>query len=316
MKKVVVVLALFLLFVTTGCFPISFKDLTREQIVERTVKFEEGVEKKVVVIPVYGIIASDNTNKGGDSITGVNRIREFLNAVEADENVVAVILEIDSPGGAAGESDAMYKLITDFKERTKLPVIAVCENLAASGGYYVACAADQIFASPMSITGSIGVIMHHIIIKGLLEDILKVEVVTIKSGEYKDIISPFRQMKEEERQYLQDLINRSYSRFKEVVSTARKMELSQVNTVADGKIYVGEQALKAGLVDKIGYLDDAVDAIKELTGHDKLNVVKYKKRVPFTSFMEVKSDNFIESYSSVLMKYSGLPMYLWKQGVK
>ena len=188
----------------------------------------------------------------------------------------ALIVRINSPGGTITASDVLYHEIRAFKQRRKIPVIAAIMDVGASGGYYAALAADQIFAHPTTITGSIGVIMVTVNAQGLLEKI-GVAPLAIKSGPIKDAGSPFRALTDEERAVFQAVIDDMYGRFVRLVVQSRKIPEERVRSFADGRIYTADQARALGLVDRIGYLDDAVAVARQAAALDSARVVMYHR---------------------------------------
>jgi protease-4 len=187
-----------------------------------------------------------------------------------------VVLRINSPGGTVTASDILYHEITRFKMRRKIPVVASILDVGASGGYYVALAADRIVAHPTTVTGSIGVLMLTVNASGLLEKI-GVSANYVKSGEFKDMGSPFRAIRPEERALFQDLIDRFYGRFVELVARSRKLDEARVRSIADGRVHTAAEAIQLGLVDQIGYLEDAIDAAKTAAGVTDASIVSYHR---------------------------------------
>src|SRR5207249_10158147 len=205
----------------------------------------------------------------------VARIKDELTLAAEDEHIKALLLRINSPGGTVTASDIIYHEIMAFKQKRKIPVVAVIMDLGASGGYYIAVTGDRIIAHPTSVTGSVGVIMLRVSAEGLLQKI-GVEASAIKSGAKKDIGSPFRPMTEDERAIFQSMINGFFSRFLEVVTKGRKaLPADQLKLIADGRVLTGPQAVQLGLVDQVGYLDDGIAAAKQLAGLADARVVMY-----------------------------------------
>jgi protease-4 len=190
--------------------------------------------------------------------------------------VRAVLLRINSPGGTVTASDILYHDIMRFKERRKIPVVASILDVGASGGYYVALAADRILAHPTTVTGSIGVLMLTVNAGGLLEKI-GVSASYVKSGEFKDMGSPFRSLRPEEQALFQELIDRFYGRFVELVARSRRLDEARVRAFADGRVYTASQALALGLVDQIGYLDEAIATAKSAAGLTEAKVIAYHR---------------------------------------
>src|SRR5438445_9901908 len=219
------------------------------------------------MMDIYGVISEKgSSNRLSESEDLVARIKEELTLAAEDSRIKALLLRINSPGGTVTASDVIYHEISEFKAKQKVPVVAVIMDIGASGGYYVAVAADRIIAHPTSVTGSVGVIMLRVNAEGLLQKI-GVEAGAMKSGAKKDIGSPFRPMSEEERAIFQSMINGFQSRFLEVVTKGRKaLPTDQLKLIADGHVLTGPQAVQFGLVDQVGYLDDGIAAAKKLAG--------------------------------------------------
>lgn len=218
---------------------------------------------KIAVIEIRGVI----TQSSG--------IIEELQQYGEDEGVKAIVLRIDSPGGGVGPSQEIYREV--MKIRSKKKVVTSMGSVAASGGYYIACASDLILANPGTITGSIGVIMEFTNFEELLKKI-GIKGVVVKSGEYKDLGSPLREMSPEEKRILQSVLDNVHQQFIQAVMEGRKMDRERVLQVADGRILTGEQAKQLGLVDQIGNLQDAIDAAAKLVGIEGKPTVLYPKR--------------------------------------
>lgn len=206
----------------------------------------------------------------------VDQLERFKN----ESSIQGLIIRVDSPGGAVAPSQEIYESIKLFRE-TGRPVVVSVSSLCASGAYYAAMGADKIVANNGSLIGSIGVIMQFPQVKGLMDKV-GIEMTTIKSGEFKDTGSPFRKHLPTESSYLQSVIDDTYSQFVEVVSTERKIELSEMKKMAQGQIYTGRQAEKLGLIDTIGTYDVALSMIGKLANIDgKPSIIKERKRVSF-----------------------------------
>ena len=232
---------------------------------------------KILLIDVSGLLSSAKPDRLFDRPSLPSRIKEELTKAGEDAHIKAIVLRINSPGGTVTASDILYHEIRTFKEKKKIPVIASIMDLGTSGGYYVAVAADRIIAHPSTITGSVGVIMMTLNAEGLLEKI-GVEPLTIVSGLKKSMGSPFRAMTKEERAIFQSVIGSLYERFVKVVQEGRpSMEKDAVRRLADGRIYSAEQAHHLGLVDTIGYLDDAIDLAKHKAGLKNATVITYHR---------------------------------------
>jgi len=222
---------------------------------------------KIAVVEVKGVI----TQSSG--------VIEEIEQYTADEGVKAIILRVDSPGGGVGPSQEIYREIMRIKSNSKKKVVTSMGSVAASGGYYIAAASDLIVANPGTITGSIGVIMQFSNLEELLRKI-GVKGVVIKSGEHKDIGSPFREMTPEEKRLMQDVLDNVHEQFIQAVAEGRRMDRAKVAQIADGRILTGEQAKNLGLVDELGNLQDTIDITAKLAGIvGKPNVLYPKKRL-------------------------------------
>jgi len=196
------------------------------------------------------------------STSGITPARVFdLLEQAADPNIKAVVVRINSPGGSVVASDEIYHALLDFEK----PVVIWMGDTAASGGYYISCGGDYVFAHPGTLTGSIGVISQFLNVEELMEKI-GVDATVITSGPSKDMGSLFREMTEEEQALWRSIIDEVYDGFVEIVAQARDLPLEDVRELADGRVYTGQQALELGLVDEVGTSDDAVAKAAELGG--------------------------------------------------
>ncbi|THB65393.1 MAG: signal peptide peptidase SppA, partial [Desulfovibrio sp.] len=186
---------------------------------------------------------------------------DFIAELREDPEVVGVVIRVESPGGGIGPSQEIHRAVKKLAERK--PVVVSMGALAASGGYYVSCPADSIYANPGTLTGSIGVIMQVTNLEGLM-DTLGIDHQSFISGPFKDTPSPFGNMTLEEEAYLQGIIMDLHDQFVLDVAEGRAMDEGDVRELADGRIYTGRQALQNGLVDQLGGLEDAFDALKQL----------------------------------------------------
>ena len=228
---------------------------------------------KVAVIPLSGTIAG--VSQQGLLTTGgisPNLVRSYLKKAESDGGVKAVVLRINSPGGSAAASQEIASEIRRFKDDTDKPVVVSMADVAASGGYYISVYADKIVANPGTLTGSIGVISQFIYIEGLLEK-LGLELEIIKTGEHKDM--GIRPLTDEERQIMQDITDDLYKQFVVAVAEGRSLPVADVETLATGQLYTGDQALALGLVDELGGVDRAIELAASLAGITAPEVEEY-----------------------------------------
>lgn len=249
---------------------------------------------KVALIRVEGPII--------DSKDTVDQIKDFVK----DPSTKAIVLRVDSPGGAVAPSQEIYEEVR--KAITKKKIVVSMGSVAASGGYYIAAPASRIFANPGTLTGSIGVIMEIPNFQGLMNKLgIKTEVV--KSGRHKDIASIFRGIKKEDREILQGVLDNVHDQFITAVADGRKMLREDVNKIADGRVFTGEQALKAGLVDELGDLEDAVKAAAKLSGirGEPVVITKKEKFSFFNLLRDEVPKELKDLFPSVKVKYLFAP---------
>jgi protease IV len=242
---------------------------------QQTVVTQGGLDQ-VAVVDISGVIVDEVTS--GDpfaldqGVAPVRDLKKVLTHLAKEDQVKAVVLRINSPGGAVVASDELYLAIKELAN--KKPVVAQLNDLAASGGYYAALGANHIVANKASITGSIGVIAQFPEFTELFNKI-GVEVHTIKSGQYKDIGAVDRPLTAEEQAILQSIIDDAYDQFVTAVATGRNLPEDQVRVLADGRIYSGQQALDAKLVDELGTFDDALKRASQLAKIENPTIVEY-----------------------------------------
>lgn len=273
---------------------------------------------KVLLIEISGVISSQEGDGFVPAPNLIASVKEQLTRAAQDENVKAVVLRINTPGGTVTASDIIHHELKAFKTSRKIPVVASIMDVGASGGYYIAAAADTVLAHPSSVTGSIGVIMLTVNARGLLEKV-GLEATAVTSGPRKDMGSPFRTMTAEERAIFQGLIDSFYQRFLTVVHEGRPLlQMDQIKKLADGRIYTGDQAKAAGLVDEIGYLEDAVELAKKKAGLTEARVVMYKRPGEYSNnvYSKLVAPSPLVSLGNLdLMSFvrGGTPqfMYLW-----
>ncbi|MGE5190565.1 MAG: signal peptide peptidase SppA [Gemmatimonadota bacterium] len=236
---------------------------------------------KVGVLPVTGLIA--------DSEATIENLRKFAK----DDSIKAIVVRLNTPGGGVGPSQEIYEEIRKLKG--KKPVVSSMGAVAASGGYYIACGSQKIYANPGTITGSIGVIMQFVNVKDLIEKI-GVKGVVVKSGELKDAGSPFRDMTPEERQYLQGVIDNVHAQFVKAVADGRGLDVEGVRKIADGRVFSGEQAMALGLVDALGNQEDAVAEaarMAKIEGEPRV-VMPPKKKLSILDLLREEAKSIID----------------------
>ena len=232
----------------------------------------------LALVPFDNIFKSNNDQIGiitiDYPITSSDDFSRELDYLINKKNIKDIVIRLNTPGGGVAASQEIFSRIIREREEHDINFVASISSVAASGGYYIAIATNKIFANPGSITGSIGVIMEYPIIEELM-DRIGIEFNTIKSSEYKDSGSPFREMSENETLYFQDLIDDLYEQFINEVSKQRNIPINKVKDIANGKIYSGKQALEIGLIDTLGTLNDAIGYLKDLNSfNEDIKLVK------------------------------------------
>lgn len=256
-----------------------------EELVEGSIL----ADGKVAVIRVNGVIESDGPRSMGEAVV------RMLRQARDDKDVKAVLLRVNTPGGGVTASDEIYHAIKQVRAKGK-PVVVYMETMATSGGFYIACAADKVFANETTLTGSIGVIIGSYNLTGLMDKV-GVKPMVFRSGEFKDTLSPTREMRDDEIEYIQSLVDESYTKFLGLVAEARGLDPEVLrNGLADGRIMSGATAKEVGLIDECGYLDDALAAVKKLAGDSDLAVVEYRSVPKLSDILALgaKSDSKIE----------------------
>jgi protease-4 len=271
----------------TGCTRMRFviDAVPSEDKLTETVVMEDPAatsRAKVALIDVTGLIA-DAPRPGllGTGENPVSRFIESLQKAQNDESVRAVIIRINSPGGTVGASDVMYREVVHFKEASKKPVVIQMGEIAASGGYYLACGGDEIVAMPTTITGSIGVIIQTInFADGMNRIGIRADAIT--SGPNKDMGNPLEPMTKEHRELLQGLVDEFYANFKTLVVNRRPtLSPNDLEWITDGRVITGQRAVEVGLVDQLGGVREAFAAAKSRAGIESAKLVKYHRPVEY-----------------------------------
>ena len=278
MKSLYLIAGMLVLALLTACAGPKVKLFTdaTDPLKEFTIEGSGG--DKILLVSIRGLI-SDNPQKGllSSSPSMVQQVVSQLKKAEQDKGIKAVLFKINSPGGTITASDLLYHEILSYKERTKAKVIVCMMDMATSGGYYMSLPADMIMAHPTSLTGSVGVIFLQPKVMGLM-DKLGLGVDVKKYGKNKDMGSPFRESTEEEQKLFQITINHLGERFTSLVQMHRKLDPQALAEISTARLFLAEEALRLGLIDKIGYLSDAVKETKllaNLSGDSR--VVLYRR---------------------------------------
>jgi protease IV len=294
---------LILSWVTNALSSVAFSNIesswtevfsaAEEPFIEEVIE-EGNASKKIAVLEVNGAIQDTGDVTSFFESPGYNHsaFMKNLEHVKEDNDVKAIILKVNSPGGGVVESAEIHDKLVEISEETKKPIYISMGSMAASGGYYISAPADKIYASPETLTGSLGVIMQGVNYSGLAEK-YGVEFVTIKSGEFKDIMSPSREMTEEEKNILQTMINNSYEGFVDVIASGRGLSEEEVRKIADGRIYDGRQAKEIGLIDEFGYFEDVIEAMKKNEKLAGAQVVSYSENFGFGSLFSVAASKMV-----------------------
>jgi len=266
---------------------------------------------KVVRVPVEGLIVLDESRwNSGNANTVLRSIRRATH----DEDVKGLILEINSGGGGITDSDIIYRALLRFKEADpERIIVSIFGDTAASGAYYIALASDHIIAHPTTLTGSIGVVLQTYNFKELAQK-LGVSDVTITSGANKDMLNPFKDVKPEQKEMLQGIISAMHSRFVSLVVQGRKLPREVVEPLADGRVFVAEEAWKHKLIDGIGYAEDAQDKIAELLkAEDGVKVYRYDEHLTFFDLFSRPGFGFQFDLKRLLQSEAEGPklMYKW-----
>lgn len=276
-------LGILLPTILAGCGQTAFRIEmvpTDQRLEETRIQKDAGlfVMDKIAIIDVDGVLF--NRSKGGLLRRGENPVSLFIEKLDkaaADKSVKAVVLRLNSPGGAVAASDIMYHHLRKFREQTGKPVIACVLGIGCSGAYYIACGCDGIVAQPSSVVGNIGTIFQAFSVAGTMEKI-GIKAVTIKSGELKDMASPLHDLSDEEQKVLEGIIRHHSEQFFEVVRKGRKkIDEQKMAELSDGRVFTAEQALEQGLIDKVAYLDYGIKWAKEMAGVKKSQVVMYHR---------------------------------------
>ncbi len=275
-------------------------------------------KKKILVTDISGILSTGpiGLERFRKDPALIPRLREELDKASADPDVVALVVRIDSPGGSVTASDIIYHELTRFRERKKIPIIAIVMDKAVSGGYYAAMAADELMAHPTALVGGVGVISFHVALGDLLDGV-GVEVATVQSGSLKDFWSPLRPPQEHEIAIMQGITERLHTRFIGIVQERRGLTSSVAAQVATGQVFDAAPARDLGLVDRLGYVDDAVQRAREVAGVEKARQIIcrrpgnyaesiYAGSLPLLRVLTTVEDGFNEALSPA-MRYQYVP---------
>ncbi|HUU83443.1 MAG TPA: signal peptide peptidase SppA [Phycisphaerae bacterium] len=271
-----------------GCMPrgVLLQPVSTNQELVEKVLYSEGAfaSDRVVVIDVEGLLLNAPAPELlGEGEHAVSLLLEQLDKARRDKRVKGVVLRINSPGGTVTASELMHEEITRFRKDTGKPVVAVLMDVAASGGYYVACACDEIIAQKSTVTGSIGVIMQMFDLTGTMAK-LGITGNAITSGPNKAAGSPFARLTDDQRAIFQDIVDYLYDEFVAVVAAGRPdLDEAQVRELADGRVYTAAQALDHKLIDRLGTMRDAIASAKTRSGAGKVRLVRYHRPLGYVA---------------------------------
>ncbi len=294
---------LFLLLAVIAMATVMTPTALSDTVIESTLVVGNRHEK-IAAIRIDGIIDGRMSDW----------LQTQIKTAEKDPMVRGLIICINSPGGGVAASDQIHYALSRYKERTGNPTLAFMQSVAASGGYYSAVACDTLMAEPTAITGSIGVIMNHLVIKDLLEEKLGINPVIIKSGRRKDWPSLFSETTDEQRHYLDErIIQPAYERFVQLVREGRRDKLTeaQVRELADGGIFTAPDALTCHLIDHIGYFEQAVETLADMAGLINPMVVEYREKFSLWSLLAAQNDTRLHISTELEKLLIPQVMYLW-----
>jgi len=313
-----------LFFIFSGCAYVNvsvMQPLTplKEQVVEG-----KG-DPKILLLNISGFISEKSRSdrlKLQTRPSLVAEVREALQKAEKDSDIKGLIIKINSPGGTVTASDIIYHELMNFRNKKQVPVYACITALGTSGAYYIASASDRVFSHPTAVTGSIGVIALKFNVEGLMTK-LGIEEEIVKSGDKKDLFSPFRELTPEEREIMQSIIDELHQRFLEVVLNQRGKVLTKeaLEKLADGRIYTAGSALELHLIDEIMYMDEVIAAMKESLALKDARIISYNRNGEYAGTIYSSSPAVSSSLEDMVGDYSdghaSLPgvafLYLWNQ---
>ena len=268
---------------------------------------EEGPpDQKVAIVSLDGLIGS-----GKYYGPATDNFLAALQAASSDTAVKALVVQVDSPGGSATRSDIIHHRLETLDQ----PKVVIMGNIATSGAYYAAVACEHIMAHPTTLTGSIGVLVETIHVEELMSKI-GVQALTVKSGEHKDMGNPFRAPTEQEQQILQQAVNEIHHRFVSLVAKGRKIKEERVLPLATGRVFTAKAALEHGLIDSIGYREDAIEKAKELAGLAEATVVEFRPKSGLRDLLALSSRQDISELPWLELLYPRGAQFLYAPGLR
>ncbi|MDP6669674.1 MAG: signal peptide peptidase SppA [Candidatus Krumholzibacteria bacterium] len=284
---------------------------------------DESAETHFLRIPIEGIILNQPEERfpGLSEESMPARTHRLIDHARKSDEIAGILVDIDSPGGAVDPSDVIYHQLMRFREESGKPVVARLRGVAASGGYYIASAADLAIAHPSCITGSIGVIIQSMNMRGLF-DKLGLELLTLTSGPNKDLLNPGREMSDEERAILMTVVDDAYGNFVRAIVEGREMDEGLVRELGDGRIYTAAQALENGLIDEIGYEEELLEILRDLSASATVDVVSREEPTSLLDVLGLEIRSLFPSSTpeqilgmrTSTLREAGL-YYLWEPGL-
>lgn len=326
-RIIAIIIALVLVIggVVVSTVGLMFDDSLKNSVTDKdgmseSVQSGTDSNNKIVKLSVNGTIQDTGESNSLFSGGGYDHqaFLKQLDKIKKDKSVKGVLLEVNSPGGGTYESDEIHKKLEEIKAKNK-KVYVQMKNMAASGGYYISTPADKIYAGSQTLTGSLGVIISSINYSELAND-LGVKDESVTSGKHKQILNPMKDMSKEERNIMQSIIDDSYKQFVDVIKKGRHMSEADVKKLADGRIYSAQQAKANGLIDEIGYEDDAIKDLRNNIKAKNAQVVTYETtgnffNLPFAAKSKMSAmfgiDDLSKYESLVKANKSPQPMYLY-----
>lgn len=279
--------------------------------------YDDAPRDSFAIINISGTIQASPSSPLDSYSYDHSRLMSYVDSLMEDEGNHGILLKVNSGGGTVYHSDEMYEKLLEYKEKTGRPIYAYFEQTAASGAYYISCAADYISANRNCWTGSIGVIISYTNISGLYEK-LGMEEIIISTGENKGMGSSASPLTDEQRRIYQSLVDESYERFVTIVALARKMDARDVLPLADGRVYTAKQAMENGLIDNVESYEKALARMEELTGVPGYEKV-FARSVSlldyiFYSIQEIMPKSDMESINELTSsRLQGVPLYYWQR---
>lgn len=279
--------------------------------------YDDAPRDSFAIINISGTIQASPSSPLDSHSYDHSRLMSYVDSLMEDEGNHGILLKVNSGGGTVYHSDEMYEKLLEYKEKTGRPIYAYFEQTAASGAYYISCAADYISANRNCWTGSIGVIISYTNISGLYEK-LGMEEIIISTGENKGMGSSASPLTDEQRRIYQSLVDESYERFVTIVALARKMDARDVLPLADGRVYTAKQAMENGLIDNVESYEEALARMEELTGVPGYEKV-FTRSVSlldyiFYSIQEIMPKSDMESINELTSsRLQGVPLYYWQR---